>query len=123
MKVIMNSKDFIMRPICGALAAFGGVQIDEFSDGHGGADAFHVSMRATAEALMRLAVALPLQFTDKRSSAMRGLEIVLIIHGVSGDGRFDVVLESVPLSVEKDREIRRVAIAKIADHVINGAKQ
>lgn len=34
-----------------------------------------------------------------------------------------VVLESVPLSVEKDREIRRAAIAKIAVHVINGAKQ
>ena len=122
----MNNIDESMRPICDALAAFGGVQVTACSDGHAGTEMFYIAMRIDSiDALARLVHALPLQFAEewrRVDAASRGLGIVLVIRGIDAANRLDVILESTPMSAARSHEIRKSVICELAN-CIRGAKQ
>lgn len=110
-----------MRPICDALASIG-VVVESCCDGQGGKAVFHVAMRlASFDALEQIARAIPLQFSaDKRHSdrALHSLGFVLIIRGIE-NGYLNVVLESLPMSLEKSTEVLTANIERLANCIRN----
>ena len=111
-----------MKPICDALASLG-VEVVDSSNGQGGKDVFHVSMRIKSFAdLDRIARAISLQFSaDKRHAdpALHSLGFVLILRGVAADGCLDVILESLPMSLEKSAEVKAANIERLAKCICN----
>lgn len=111
-----------MKPIYDALASLG-VEVADFADGQYGKDVFHVAMRIKSFAdLERIARAIPLQFSaDKRhaDAALHSLGFVLILRGVAADGCLDVILESLPMTLEKSAEVKAANIERLAKCICN----